>query len=221
MRRAASLPISSAGCGGRRPVTAGHRQRCGHPDPDSGGDLCRCPGPLSLRSTEPGGTPAGLIGSPSARDRSVGPRPVEPSADRGAHLAGRRFRGNHAERGGRHPDRRHLRIPRRQAGPGGAALRRCLDGVPGTAAVAHHHVRCRPGSAAAHRGAGGRRRRGRLARGQRRGGGHQGQRLLPGSQGRGRAHHADPGAPRPAQYRGAPHHRLQHQRRVSSWPRPA
>ena len=34
----------------------------------------------------------------------------------------------------------HVRIHWGQAGPGGAALRRCLDGVPGSAPAAHHHV---------------------------------------------------------------------------------
>ena len=93
-------------------------------------------------------------------------------------LAGRWSGGDHAERGGRHPDRWHLRIPRGQAGPGRAAVRRCLDGVPGAAAVAHDHVDRGAGSATDHRGAGDRRRRGRLARGQRRGGGHQGERFF-------------------------------------------
>ena len=96
------------------------------------------------------------------------------------------------------------------------AVQRFVDAwmaFPGTAAVAHDHVDRGAGSATDHRGARDRRRCGRLARGQRRGGGHEGERLLSGSRGRWRAHHADPGTPRSAQYRGAADHRLQHQRR--------
>ena len=49
-------------------------------------------------------------------------------------------------------------IPGGKSGPGSAALCRCLDGLPGTAALVNHHVGRGAGLASNHRGAGGRRR---------------------------------------------------------------
>ena len=43
------------------------------------------------------------------------------------------------QRRGGGADRRHHRLHRRPAGLGDAALRRCLDGIPGAAVAAHHH----------------------------------------------------------------------------------
>ena len=95
------------------------------------------------------------------------------------------------------------------------AVQRFVDAwmaVPGAAAVARS---CRSRGRVCHRSSWcwDRRRRGRLARGQRRGGGHQGERFFSGRPGGRRADATGPGAPRPAQHRGAADHRLQHQRR--------
>ena len=77
-----------------------------------------------------------------------------------------------AQCGRRCPDRRHFRIPWGESGPGGAALCRCLDGLPGTAALVDHHVHRGAGFATDHPGLGHRRRHRWLPSRPRRRGGH-------------------------------------------------
>ena len=113
----------------------------------------------------------------------------------------------------RRPDWRHFRIPWGESGPGGAAFCRCLDGLPGTAPLAHHHVYRGTGGPPDHRGAGDRRRRwGLQSHPQRRDWGRR-ERVFSGRGGDWQSQVANTGSPCPAQYHGADHHHLQHQHR--------
>ena len=76
----------------------------------------------------------------------TGARLVEPHPPWSSHLLDRRSGGNGTQRDRRRADWWDFRVPWRQSGPGGTAVRRCLDGLPGAAAVADHLRAARPGS---------------------------------------------------------------------------
>ena len=164
-------------------TAAGHRRRHRHPDPGAGQYLRRLAGALPLRGDPPARPPAGPHVRVPAGHRPCRARPAEPPHPRGASVADGGAGRHRPHRRGGSADRRHHRLHRRSAGPGDAALRRRLDGVPGAAPAAHHHVDSRPRHAADHRGAGGVGRHPGLARGARRRAGGEGERLLPGGAG--------------------------------------
>ena len=223
---AGAEPVAGAAAGGRcgraggaeevlraagARAAAGHRRRHRHPAPGAGQHLRRFAGALSLPGDPPARPLAGSVGAVPAGHRPRGAGLPEPPHPRGADVVDGGTGRHRAQRRRGGADRRHHRLHRRPPGPGDAAFRGRLDGVPGAAVAAHHHVDCRPRHGADHHSAGGSGRHPGLARGARSRAGGEGERLLPGGAGDRQLAPALAAAPRAAQHRRADHHHLQHQ----------